>query len=101
MLRPALPRRLKQSGNATKSPTLVGFGSQFACQNAMLGAVGTAKHSVLMQWVGFPGFVSVLQPGPPSRLGKAQSSPLLVLDGSDPVPQLGVNGTPSLAVRIR
>src|SRR5437667_2976122 len=46
------------------------------------------------------GFVSVLQPGPPSGFTSAQSSPLLVFAGSEPVPQVGVDGTPSLAVKI-
>jgi len=37
---------------------------------------------------------------PPSRLGKAQSSLLSENCGSDPVPKVGVKGTPSLAVKI-
>src|SRR3981189_432894 len=47
-----------------------------------------------------PGFVSVLQPAPPNRLTYAQSSPDKVPAGSAPVAQVGVNGTPSLAVKI-
>src|SRR5882672_6474614 len=47
-----------------------------------------------------PGLVRVLHPEPPKRLGNAQSSPLRVLEGSAPVPQVGVNGVPSLAVKI-
>src|ERR1700694_4175202 len=42
MLRPALPRRLKHWSEVASPPL------QFACQKARLGAVGTAKHSVLM-----------------------------------------------------
>src|SRR6266849_2687273 len=54
-----------------------------------------------MSLLGLPGFVSVLQPGPPSRLGKAQSSLLSVPCGSAPVPHVAVKGTPSLAVKIK
>src|SRR5467141_4041027 len=50
--------------------------------------------------MGFAGCVSVLQPGPPSRLGTSQSSLLSEFRGSDPVPQVALNGTPSLAVKI-
>src|SRR5438270_13691148 len=67
----------------------------------MSGAVGTAKHSVLIYALGFLEFVRLLQPDPPSRFGNAQSSPLFVLAGSEPVPQVAVKGTPSLAVKIR
>src|SRR5258708_1877240 len=64
MLRPALPRRLKHArgeshgtggvgGLVVASPgigvlRLGGAGSQLAVKNASLGAVGTAKHWVLM-----------------------------------------------------
>src|SRR5713226_6654923 len=56
MFRPALPRRLKHCGNGARNGGAVGSldwefggaGSQFAFQKAMSGAVGTAKHSVLM-----------------------------------------------------
>src|SRR5437879_5137667 len=94
MLRPALPRRLKHCG---KAPT------QFCCQKFMSfpGTVGTPKQSVLMYAFGLPGLVRVLHPDPPKRLGKAQSSLLCVSAGSEPVPQVAVNGTPSLAVKIR
>src|SRR5258708_13902725 len=44
--------------------------------------------------------MSVLQPDPPKRFGKAKSSLLLELEGSPPVPHVGVNGTPSLAVNM-
>src|SRR5713101_2594530 len=44
--------------------------------------------------------MSDAHPEPPSRFGKAQSSLLSVPAGSPPVPQVGVNGTPSLTVRI-
>src|SRR6266852_1355211 len=47
-----------------------------------------------------PGLVRELHPGPRSRFGKAKSSPLNVLAGSPPVPQVGVKGTPSLTVKI-
>src|SRR2546429_160614 len=50
---------------------------------------------------GFPGFVRVLHPGPPSLFGNAQSSLFCVRAGSSPVPHVGVKGTPSLTVRIR
>src|SRR6202040_2235562 len=48
----------------------------------------------------FPGFVSDWQPAPPRRLGYAQSSELNVPFGSPPVPNVGVNGMPVLAVNI-
>src|ERR1700674_3691948 len=120
MLRPPLPRKLKQ-GRAGSQPArswagfwgwlsviwfpllstkLGGAKSQFAFQNARSGAVGTWKHPVLTYALGCPGFVSVLHPAPPNRLGKAQSSLLRVFWGSDPVPHVGVNGIPSLAVKI-
>ena len=52
VLRPALPRRLKHArgdiggalGSPMGTPKLGGAGSQFADQNAALGAVGTEKH---------------------------------------------------------
>ena len=53
-LRPTLPRRLKHSGGGARNAPLPfgcalgGAGSQFAFQNAKLGAVGTVKQSVLM-----------------------------------------------------
>src|SRR5258708_22674319 len=49
MFRPTLPRRLKhlRSPLGSGPPKLGGAGSQFAVQKAGLGAVGTAKHSVL------------------------------------------------------
>src|SRR2546429_2040501 len=50
---------------------------------------------------GFPGFVRVFHPGPPSLFGNAQSSLFCVRAGSSPVPHVGVKGTPSLTVRIR
>src|SRR5260221_3200016 len=53
-----------------------------------------------MYFFGWPGLVSVLQPDPPSRFGYAKSSLLLELEGSPPVPHVGVNGTPSLAVNM-
>src|SRR6516165_3415980 len=58
VLRPELPRRLKQTkagkgapdkdggglvGSAIR-PRLGGLGVQFACQNARFGAVGSGKH---------------------------------------------------------
>src|SRR5260370_10098142 len=54
-----------------------------------------------MELVGLRGFVRVWHPDPPSRFGKAKSSWLRVLAGSEPVPQVAVKGTPSLAVKIR
>src|SRR5437588_10341768 len=56
ILRPALPRRLKHCGNVARNVGALGSfgwefggaGSQFAVQNAMSGAVGIAKHCVLM-----------------------------------------------------
>src|SRR5579859_686171 len=53
-----------------------------------------------MKLLGLPGFVRELHPGPPSRFGYAKSSLLSVFAGSPPVPHVGVNGTPSLAVKI-
>src|SRR3981081_454798 len=73
---------------------------QYWVQNSGVGAVGTLKHWVLMYLFGLPGFVSVLHPGPPRRAGKAQSSLLPEFDGSPPVPQVPLNGTPSLAVKM-
>src|SRR6266404_4389732 len=73
MLRPALPRRLKHcrlGGVAVRSPPC----QLFAVKNAASGAVGMAKHSVLIYLFRFPGFVRVLHPGPPSLFGNAQSS---------------------------
>src|ERR1700676_1246796 len=101
-LRPALPRRLKHWSEAgsTGPPKLGGAGSQLAAQNAALGAVGTEKHSVLMYLLGFPGLVSVAQPGVFSRFGKAQSSRLRRPCGSPPVPQVAVKGTPSFTLKI-
>src|SRR5260370_17928348 len=58
-----------------------------------------AKPCVLMYLLGLPGFVRVWHPDPPSRFGKAKSSWLRVLAGSEPVPQVAVKGTPSLAVK--
>src|SRR5258708_5912363 len=51
LLRPALPRRLKHCKEAglIGPGALGGVGSQFALQNAGSGAVGTAKHWVLMR----------------------------------------------------
>src|SRR4029077_4972765 len=49
---------------------------------------------------GFPGLVSELHPDPRNRFGNSQSSLLSVYCGSDPVPQVGGNGTPPLAVKI-
>src|ERR1700732_2043477 len=97
-LRPALPRRLKHWSElgSTGPPKLGGAGSQLAAQNAALGAAGTEKHSVLMYLKGFPGLVSVAQPGPVSRSGNAQGSLLLRPCGSPSVPQVAVKGTPSL-----
>src|ERR1700674_3166504 len=108
MLRPALPRRLKHCGKVAANGGAGGGGwsfggnwSQFAAQDFMSpGQVGTPKHPVLIYALGCPGFVSVLQPAPPNRFGKAQSSLLSVYWGSDPVPQLAVKGIPSLAVKI-
>src|SRR5260370_11593101 len=60
-----------------------------------------AKHCVWMYLLGLPGFERVWHPDPPSRFGKAKSSWLRVLAGSEPVPQVAVKGTPSLAVKIR
>src|SRR5260370_12418704 len=54
-----------------------------------------------MEWAGWLELVSELQPGQPSRFGKAKSSLLRVFAGSLPVPHVGVKGTPSLMVRIR
>src|SRR5689334_18987227 len=50
MFRPALPRRLKhrRSPGGRGLGTLGGAGSQLALKNAWSGAVGTAKHWVLM-----------------------------------------------------
>src|SRR5258707_13671860 len=53
-----------------------------------------------MELFTFPGFVNVLHPAPPRRVGKAQSSLLPEFDGSPPVPQVPLNGTPSLAVKM-
>src|SRR5258708_31893701 len=47
-----------------------------------------------------PGWVGVFHRAPPSRFGYAKSSLLLELEGSPPVPHVGVKGTPSLAVNI-
>src|ERR1700736_3450387 len=74
--------------------------SQLVCQKAEVGAVGKAKHSVLMYWLGLPGFVSVSHPGPVRRFGKAQGSLLFSPCGSPSVPNVAVNGTPSLTLRI-
>src|SRR6266850_5902286 len=102
ILRPALPRRLKhlRSPAGSGPPKVGGAGSQFCVQKAISGAVGTAKHPVLTYLLALPGFVRLLQPAPPSRFRKAQSSELSVPVGSSPVPHVGVNGTPSLAVKI-
>src|SRR5258708_38540325 len=121
MLRPALPRRLKH-GKAGSQPApsragfwglliviwfwfestrLFGIGLQFAFQKARSGAVGTWKHSVLTYAIGLPGFVRDLQPGPPNRFTNAQSSPLFVLAGSEPVTPEGVDWNPPLADKIR
>src|SRR5258707_11226696 len=54
-----------------------------------------------MYLVCLPDFLRVGHPDPPSRFGKAKSSWLRVLAGSEPVPQVAVKGTPSLAVKIR
>src|SRR5713101_9491263 len=55
MFRPALPRRLKHCGNVARTGgtpdgfwALGGAGLQFAVQKAMSGALGIAKHCVLM-----------------------------------------------------
>src|SRR5882757_3499367 len=50
MFRPALPRRLKhlRSPGGSGPPKVGGAGSQCAVQNAISGAVGTAKHWVLI-----------------------------------------------------
>src|ERR1700680_3896834 len=74
--------------------------SQLVCQKAEVGAVGKAKHSVLMYWLGLPGLVSVPHPGPVRRFGKAQGSLLFSPWGSPSVPKVAVNGTPSLALKI-
>src|SRR6202790_3648699 len=107
MLRPELPRRLKHCGKmaAIGGPeagcALGGNWLQFAAQEfTSPGQVGTAKQLVLMYLIGFPGLVSELHPDPPNRFGNAQSSLLREPWGSDPVPQVGVNGTPPLAVKI-
>src|SRR5258708_5050097 len=78
----------------------VGLGFQFLLQNSGGGAVGKLKHWGLMWLFTLPGFGSVLHPGPPRRAGKAQSSLLPEFDGSPPVPQVPLNGTPSLAVKM-
>src|ERR1700680_256272 len=74
--------------------------SQLVCQKAEVGAVGKAKHSVLMYWLGLPGFVSVAHPGPVRRFGKAQGSLLFSPWGSPSVPNVAVKGTPSLAMKM-
>src|SRR5258708_38035320 len=121
MLRPALPRRLKH-GKAGSQPApsragfwglliviwlpfestrLFGIGLQFAFQKARSGAVGTWKHPVLTYPAGFPGLVRDLQPDPPSRFTNAQSSPLFVPAGAEPVPPLWVDCTPPPPVEIK
>src|SRR5215469_431489 len=108
MLRPELPRRLKHCGKEARTGgvpegfwALGGAGSQFAFQKFVSGAEGTEKHCVLMYVAELPGFVSVWHPDPRRRSGNAKSSLLSVPAGSEPVPQVGVKGTPSLTVRIR
>src|SRR5260370_5469809 len=58
-----------------------------------------AKHCVWMYLLGLPGFERVWHPDPPSRFGKAKSSWLRVLAGSEPLPPVAVKGTPSLGVK--
>src|ERR1700674_4204545 len=49
ILRPALPLRLKHCGKGTPlGPVPGGIGSHLAIQKAILGALGIAKHWVLM-----------------------------------------------------
>src|ERR1700740_2788087 len=50
-----------------------------------------------MYLLGLPELTSEPQPGPLSRLGKAQGSVLPSPSGSPSVPKVGVNGTPVLA----
>src|SRR3981189_2349362 len=107
MLRPALPRLLKHHRycgawgsvlwpKAGSHPSGAG-----ASKNATLGAVGGENDWVLMYLFGFPGFTSDEQPGPDRRSGKAHGSVLFRPKGSPPpVPKVGVNGGPSLTLRI-
>src|SRR6202022_2050248 len=107
-LRPAFPRRLKQSRGLALNWGAVGSlgcafggdGSQLFNQKLLSGAAGTVKHSVLTYLLGFPGLVRVAQPGVDKTFGNAQSSALLSPCGSPPVPQVAVKGTPSLTLKI-
>src|SRR5712664_3355285 len=107
MLRPTLPRRFEQvpampglngSGVFVMSCATKPMGMHWAAKET--GAVGSAKHLVLMSLLGFLDLRDVPQPGPDTRFGKSNGSLLFSPNGSPPLPNVGVSGKPSCTFRI-